>query len=803
MQTLWQDVRYAARMLMKNPGVTAVIMLTLALGVGATTAIFGVMNAYVLDPVPLQNERRLLEINEFYRPRPLRVRVSPPLYQDLVQQRNLFEEVVSCQYEFLGATGGEFLENIPGCKVTYSFFRFLGTSPLLGRWLTKEEQDSATEDLLVISYAMWQSRFGGDPNVIGQTFRTKDATYTIIGVMPAHLRFPSRTTQYWRPFHFPADALSDPRHRSQRNFCTFALLAPGVSRVRAQAFLSALADRLARDFPFECKDFAIHARPLRDFFVAPEIQRTLWSVALAIGFVLVIACANLANLQLARTEVRSREMSVRMALGAGRRRIFCQLLTESCLLSFAGGACGLLGAFWLRQVLDMLAPAFAPAVRSAGLDLAMLVWTFGISAVCAVAVEFYPAWQASGARLGEALKGSPTATPAPAQKWFRQSLVVGEIALAMVLLTSAGLLLRSVVKILEMDPGLNPRRLASVTLSVPSELEHRTALRDVATRLAALPGIAAVGTGPISGAESTGDYYLPERTEPVALGMNHVGVGECDFFRTIGARLKDGRWLEPSDIPEGQSAVVINETLASLCWPGERAVGKRVYDQAGRRNDRPGSFFEVVGVVQDFCTWSREGDGLPILFVPDGRAQWGGMSSTMYVRTTLDPASFRVDVRRVTREVMPNTVEPRVVWVEQQLYASTATRRLFTELLSAFAGLGLFLSLLGIFGVLTHAVTRRTKEIGLRMALGAQRGNVVAQVLWDGMKLAGMGILIGLAGALVLMRLLRSKLFGIAPTDVATFVVVTLLLVIAALLACWLPARRAARIDPMVALRYE
>ncbi len=803
MHTPGQDVRYAVRMLMKNPGVTAVTVLTLALGIGATTAIFAVMNTYVLDPVPLQHKQRLLEISESHRRKQLQLRISPPLYQDLVQQRDFFEEVVSFQYESLNITGGEFLENMPGCQVTYDFFRLFGTSPLLGRWLTKEEQGSAVENVLVISYAAWQSRFGGDRNVIGQTLRTKDATYTVIGVMPAHFRFPTRTTQYWRPFHFPADKLSDPRQRSQRNYYAVALLVPGVPRFRAQAFLDALADRHAREFPFECKDFAIHARPLRDLFVAPEIQRTLWSVALAIGLVLVIVCANLANLQLARTEVRSREMSVRMALGAGRRRIFCQLLTEGCLLSFVGGTCGLLIAFWLRPVLEMLAPAFAPAVRSAGLDLAMLVWTFGISAVCAVAVEFYPAWQASDARLGEALKGSSAAAPASAQRWFRHGLVIGEIAVATVLLTSAGLLLRSVVKILEMDPGLNPRHLASVALSVPSELEPRTVLRDVATRLAVLPGIAAVGPGPISGAESSSDYYLPERAEAVVLGLNHVGVGECDFFRTIGARLKDGRWLAPSDASEGQSAVVVNETLASLCWPGERAVGKHIYRRADRRNDQPGNFFEVVGVVQDLCTWNREWERLPIFFVPDGRARWGGMSSTMYVRTTLDPASFRTGVRRVTREVMANTLEPSIVWVEQQLYASTATRRLFTELLCAFAGLGMFLSLLGIFGVLTHAVTRRTKEIGLRMALGAQPGNVVARVLWDGMKLAAVGILLGLAGALVLTRLLRSTLFGVGPTDAVTFVVVTVLLAMTALLACWLPARRAARIDPMVALRYE
>jgi predicted permease len=800
------DLKFAARQLLKNRGFTAVAVLTLALGIGGTTAIFGVINTYILDPVPLKNARRLIEINEFYRPRQLRVWVSPPLYQDLVQQRNLFEEVIAFQFDALPIPGGELMENLTGARVSHNFFNLFAIPPLLGRWLTKEEQDAAVEDVLVISYATWQARFGGAPDVLGRKLRTKDATYTIIGVMPAHFQFPSRINQYWRPFHFNAGEVSDPSHRSKRNYYTFALLAPDVSPPQAQAFLDTLGARLARDFPnfpSQCKDFVIQSRPLRDFFVAPELQRTLWSVALAIGFVLVIACANLANLQLGRTEARSREISIRMALGAGRRRVVRQLLTESFLLSLAGGAGGLLVALWLRQMLGTLLPAVAPVVRPAGLDRAMLVWTFGISALCAIAFGFFPAWRASGVRLSESLKGATAATPAPAQKWFRHSLVIGEVALAMVLLTSAGLLVRSVLNLLRLDPGLDPQHLTSVTFNVPAELGHRATMRELAARLAASPGITAVGRGPISGVESSGDYYLPERAEPVQLGMNKVGVGECDFFRTIGARLKDGRWLEPSDIPESQSAVLINETLASRCWPGERAVGKRLYHKADRSNDHPSGFFEVVGVVQDFYTWSLEWETLPSLFVPDGRTQRGGMSSTLYVRTTLGPASFLAGLRRVTREVMPNTTEPWIVWVQQQLYASTVTRRLFMGFLAAFAGIGLFLSLLGIFGVLTHAVMRRTKEIGVRMALGAQRADVLAQVLGEGMKLTGAGILIGLAGAFALTRLLRSQLFGIGPTDAATFVLVPLLLAVAALLACWIPAWRAAKKDPTEALRYE
>jgi predicted permease len=360
------------------------------------------------------------------------------------------------------------------------------------------------------------------------------------------------------------------------------------------------------------------------------------------------------------------------------------------------------------------------------------------------------------------------------------------------------------VNILRLDPGLNPRQLVLASFRIPSELDHGAALRELATRLAASPGITAVGKGPTSGAEMSRNYYLRERAESVDLGMNYVGVGECDFFRTIGARLKDGRWLEPSDRAEGQTAVLVNETLAAKCWPGERAVGKRVYLKADRGDDHPTGFVEVVGVVQDFYTMNLEWTTLPLLFVPDRRmGSSGGRSSTLYARTSLDAAAFLSTLRRVTKEVLPLTTLPWVVWVEHELYASTATRRLFMGFLSAFAGIGLFLSLLGIFGVLSHAVMRRTREIGVRMALGAQRADVLAQVLGEGIKLTSLGILVGLAGAFALTRLLRSQLFGIGPTDAATFVLVPLLLALAALLACWLPARRAAAKDPVEALRYE
>jgi putative ABC transport system permease protein len=342
MGTVWHDIRYGVRMLGRSPGFTAVAVLTLALGIGGTTAILGVLNAHVLNPVPLRNERRLVEFKELSRARQSRVWLSPPLYQDLAQRRDLFEQVVSFQHDTLQIAGQDFLEYVHGSRVTHNFLDLFEVRPILGRWLTKEEQDAAVEDVLVISYAAWQARFGGDPNVLGRTLKTKDATYTIIGVMPAHFQFPARITEYWRPLHFHGAELSDSSSRLKRTYYGFALLASGVSPAQVQAFLDAWGARLARDFPRECQDFIVESRPLRDYFVAPEIRRTLWSVALALGFVLVIACANLANLQLGRMEVRSREMSLRLALGACRCRVVRQLLTESLLLSLAGGVCALL-----------------------------------------------------------------------------------------------------------------------------------------------------------------------------------------------------------------------------------------------------------------------------------------------------------------------------------------------------------------------------------------------------------------------------------------------------------------------------
>ncbi|PYJ83724.1 MAG: hypothetical protein DME22_15050 [Verrucomicrobia bacterium] len=802
------DLKFACRQLLKNPGFTAVAVLTLALGIGATTAIFGVINAHLLDPIPGENEQRLVQINE------IDLRDSRPggasafLVQELIRHRDTFEKLTANRSDALELVGEEFLEHVWGSQVTPEFFEFFDTQPSLGRWLTQEETESAVEDVLVISHDWWQSRFGGDPAVLGRRLKAKDtqateATYTIIGVMPPHFQFPSRETRYWRPLRFAPAELAIP---VGRNYEAFARLSPGVSIGGAQAVLDTLTARPSRDFPSDSKDYVIKARPMRDFFIAPEVRRTLWSAAVAVGFVLLIVCANLGNLQLARGESRLKELSVRSALGAGRWRLIQQLLTESVVLSLLGGAGSLLLALWLRPILESLVPGFAPVLRSTGLDGAMFAWTLGIATTCGIAFGLYPAWRATKGRLSDSLKDSAhTTSTGWSQRWFRHSLVVMQVALALMLLTGAGLLVRSIVQLLRTDPGLDPASLVTVWPGVRSERyptweQQRAVTQDIATRLAALPGTTAVG---VAQGRGSSYHFVPDKAEPFRVSVVLVGTGDTDFFRALGARLKQGRWLEPSDDHEGQHAAMVNETLAALFWPGESAIGKRFYDVGPQQQvSGPKRIYDVVGVVRNFSEWRLGTKQGPTCFVPlAGHRE--PLATTYYVRTALDPASLGTGVRRVSKEIIPGSHAPEIVWVERELYASTATRRMLTVLLSALAAVGLFLSMLGVFGVLLHAVLQRTKEIGIRMALGAQQRDVLAMVLRQGLRLVGVGLLIGLAGALALARLLRGLLFGVSPSDPITFAAVPLLLLCVALLACWLPARRAAKVDPMEALRYE
>ena len=798
-----RDARFALRTLAKTPVMTLIAIVTLALGVGATTAIFGVLDAYILDPVPVPDQERLFEIKAVHRGTPFGL--SAKLNQFLGEEREVFDLVVAHATDQRTVEGGEFLEFAWGRRVSRGFFSFFGAAPSLGRWITTEEENAGAEDLIVISHAWWQNRFGADPSVLGRPIRTDRGMLTIIGVMPPSFQFPSKNVHYWRLLRFQPNELAPRTARFFGNHATFARLAPAVSRERAAAYLAALPKRLAADFPRSDADATIVLRPVRDAFVAPELRNTVWTIAGAIGFVLLIVCANIAVLQLVRSESRLREMSVRFALGASRGRILQQLLVESVVLALLGGAAAALLGWWLRPLLESIVPAYAPALRSSELNFALLLGTFAVSAGCGIAFGFWPAWRVTDSRLGAHMKqASATVSVSRRQGWVRSGLIVLEVALAVVLLTGAGLMLRRVLDLLETDPGYDPRNLAHISFGTPRDAGAREKYpgftAETARQLAALPGTTAVGL--YVGGGSNSGIFVADGVKPDWVSQHHVGVGKLDFFGTIGAQLAAGRWFTELDGKPGEHGILINEAMAALCWPGREAVGQRLFSGDPAANERAAAnYYEVVGVVRDWRDWSLVREVQPSIFLPATEDR--SPRPEFFVRTTLDRASFASAARRINREVIPGTVEPSLWWLDETLYASTGTHRLCMAFLLAFGGVGLFLSLLGIFGVLNHSVLQRTREIGVRLAIGAQRGDIVGMVMRQGMTFVAVGVVVGGLAAFALTRLLRSLLADVSPTDPAAIAVAFALLALTALVACWIPARRAAKIDPMIALRAE
>lgn len=823
------DLKFAIRQSLKNPGFTAVAVLTLALGIGANTAIFSVINGVLLKPLPYPEPDQLVTLWERSPERGVeQERVSGPNYLDWRVQNTVFSEMaVSPGWE--GSDNFNLVLRDTTAKVHASYtsaslFTTLGTKPLLGRTLLPEEDQKEGNRAAVLGYGLWQRHFNGDPNVIGQTL-TVDTygrrEYTIVGVMPASFGLPSRC-ELWLALGWMDVTLTERRSAHWHN--VIARLKPGVTLVQARAELNAIQARLKQAHPGETIGSEVAVVALLHQALGHNLLTALWLLWGVVASVLLIACANVANLTLARAASRQKEIALRLAVGAGRWRVMRQLLIESVLLAVIGGGLGVWLGWWGLQLFIAASPGNIPRLTEVTLDGTTLGFTLSISVLTGVLFGLVPAWQFSRADLNEALKeGSRGASPGAAVARTRNVLVVAQVALSLVLLVGAGLMLQSFARMLRAERGLQAEHLLTAELDFsvsgfttwvrPTATRPQVPLRQLMERLRALPGVQAVGAGsrllrrenrpPHEPVAIFGRPTLKPEEQPKA---EFKGITP-DWLRALGGRVLRGRDFSEADTLEAPGVVLINETLARRYFPHEDPIGQRFKMGSSQPLLNATNVWglpewsEIVGVVRDVKSLHPRPEAVPEVYVPYW--QWPMQNPTILVRTRGDPALLAEAIRRETKALIPNLPPPLIRTMDDLLSETVAQPRLQTGFLSLFAGMALLLAGVGLYGVLAYAVTQRRREIGIRMALGAQKNNVLWLVIAQGMKLALGGVAIGMVAALALTRIIRSLLYGVTPTDPVTFAAVSLLLVAVALLACWLPARRAARVDPMEALRYE
>jgi predicted permease len=815
MTTLLKDLRYALRVLGQRPGFTLVAVLTLALGIGANTAIFSLVSAVLVRPLNYRDAGRLVMVWEDLSAAGLgRDNIANANYADWKAQNQVFEAMAAFEQRTydLASAGGE-PEKPLAFAVTQNFFGVLGAEPARGRAFLPEEDAPGASRVAVISHGLWQSRFGADPGVVGSDVLLSGEKYTVVGVMPAGFQFEYPDVALWVPLALAPEQLADRRSHSLE---VVARMKPGVYVEQAGADMRAVMGRIAEAYPNEAAGVSAEVVPLREQ-LAGESRQSLLMLLAAVGLVLLIACANVAGVLLSRAAARRREIAVRAALGASRWRIVRQLLTESALLGLAGGVAGALLALWAFGFLQQLVPVGLRGMAEPRLDFAVLSFTTVVSLLAGVAFGLAPALQASKTDLNDALKQAGGRGSVGAGRRLRGAFVVSQVALAMVLLVGAGLLVQTLYRLREQYSGLRPESLLTVRTQLADNRYREPARRaafyeDVLRRVRGLPGVAAAGyttavpltrKGGSNGLSIEGRDNGPNAT----WNANHRQVSP-DYFRAMGLNLREGRDFTSQDDERAVPAAVVNETMARAFWPGESALGRRF--KVGSP-DSPEPWLTVVGVVSDVRQMGADAPVKAEMYVPYRQAApyWKSAPYSFFtprdlvIRTSVDPASLAPAVRAAVHEVDAYQPVAGVRTMDEVLGRETAQRRVGVTLLAAFAALALLLSALGIYGVLAFFVVQHTPEIGVRMALGARPGDVLRLVVVKGMRLALLGVAVGLAGAFALTRLMSSQLFGVSAADPLTYAGLALLLGLVALVACLVPARRATKVDPMVALRYE
>jgi putative ABC transport system permease protein len=803
METLLQDLRYAIRMLRKKPSFTIVVVLALAIGIGANTAIFSVVNAILLRPLPYKNFDRIsmiwmnnpkLGVSEDWH--------SYPNYVDYKEQNQVFEDMAAFNNRSFNLTGAGDPVRVVGAWNTASLFSVLGVDAALGRTFTEEEQEPGKDMVVVLSNGVWRRNFGGDASVVGQQISLNGINRTVIGVMPASFGFPEKTTEFWVPLTIT------PQRKQARTAISYKAvgrLKPGVTLAQAQADMAAIAKRI--DDQYFQSDYGINLRLVHDQ-ETHKVRSALLVLLGAVGFVLLIACANVANLLLARAAMREKEVAIRLALGARRWRIIRQLLTESVLLGVVGGAVGLLLAVWGLSALVALAPADIPRLDQTGIDGRVLAFTLGISLVTGLIFGLVPALQASKPDVNDALKEGGRGSTGGGGARIRNLLVVSEIALSLVLLVGAGLLIRSFMRLQQFELGFNPEHLITMRLQLPgSKYKEPKQLagfyQQLFERIEAVPGVqsaGAISTIFLSDTPNSTNFTIEGRPAPTGVEAIEVPFDavSAKYFRVMGIPLISGREFDDRDAIGTPPVAIINETFANRFFPGEDPIGKRyVYGGPGPNNP----WITIVGVVGDMRRTGFDRPVRPETFLPNSQDPDNAL--TIVARTSGDPASFagmlRDQVWSIDREQSVYDIKT----MDQTLAEMLSQRRFNMLLLGIFASVALLLAALGIYGVISYSVSQRTHEIGIRMAMGAQSRDVLSLVVRHGLVLTGTGIAAGLIASFGLTRLMATLLYGVSATDPVTFIAIPVVLAGVALGACFVPARRAAKVDPIEALRYE
>ena len=807
---MFQDLHFGLRMLLKKPGFSLIAVFTIALGIGANTAIFSVVNAVLLRPLPYSNAERIVAIQEISK-EGKRIQVTPANFLDWRAQNTVFEHLAAIFTRGSNLAGENGADRINLAVTSANFFDVFGAQPERGRLFLPEDEQAGHAPIVVIGHALWQRRYGGDPNIVGQSITLDGTIYTIAGIAPAGFQYPDKTEAWLPPVRLaPAvnQTMDVTKVRGWGFLSAVALLKPGVALQQAKDEMEGITARLREQYPETNNNRFNRVVGLHEHLVG-DTSTVLWLLLGAVCFVLLIACANVANLMLVRATARQKEIAIRTALGASRLRIVRQLLTESVMLAVTGGAVGLLLAWWGVDLLARLLPKDFPRLLDINLDFKVLGFTIVVSLITGVVFGFAPAWQVSRADVHESLKENSRGAGGGVRNRLRSLFVVAEVALSLVLLVGAGLLFRTFLQLQSVKTGFDPQRVLTLRLS-PSgtnfkeDPQFMAYYKQVEERLRSIPGVEAVGAintlplakGPTLGFRVEGRAQLSVDQWPHA---NYRSVSP-DYFRALSIPVAQGRAFEERDNASGRLVVLINQAAAESNFAGENPVGKRIGFGATDRNNQP-VWFEIAGVVANVRSLELQEDPTPEVYFCALQDTFAEMS--FVIRSQIEPAGLAATAREVAQDVDPQQPVVAIRTMENIVSESVTQPRFNVTLLGVFGGIALTLSAAGIYGVTSYTVTQRTHEIGIRMAVGARETDVLRLMMRQGLKPAVAGLAIGLVAAIGLTRLMKSLLFGVSATDPLTFAAFALLLLGVALIACYFPARRATKVDPMIALRHE